>query len=965
MGSTFSDTSAMPWPSLVRGLRAYATFTLDTEGVLESWNEGVRELLGYSEDEFIGQRGSIIFTLEDRAKGEPQAEMAVARAHGEATDDRWHLRKDGSRVYVNGIMRCVRGDDGAVLGFLKIMRDQTEKRAIDERLKESEERFAKAFRSSPSPVVVFELPGARIIDVNGALTRTFKLERLQTADLTLFEIGLAPEHVSLDKVIGELVRGESVRLEAPFRRGDGVMGYGMFAFEPIVLGGKPHAMMQMHDVTDWRRTQEQLEQQNQLVTAILDSLPGVFYMLDQGHLVRWNHELKRVTGLSAEELAVATLDDVAVEAEALRQNIDAAFRTGEAAIEAHLISKSGSPVPYLLTGRRVELGDDRLLLGIGVDISDQVRARRVLERQAREQAVLAELTAMSLSADALGKVLDFAAVRLAEVLGAEHVQIVEFEEDGAIVRAGFHGEDPQAESESVAAARFAENRDDLLSHDAGAWPAAELARLGYKSGIHARIHGRREPFGLIEALSEREGAFAVEDVRFLRGAAFLLAGDVEQRRLILELEHRADHDDLTGLLTRTAFERRLIDALERAKRQETMVGVLFLDLDRFKNVNDSLGHQAGDEVLRIVARRLREVVRSWDVIARHGGDEFVLFLPDVKSSSEVAHVTERVLEAFEEPFPVAGLDLTISTTVGVALFPENGEDADMLLRAADTALYEGKTRGRNSFHFFTREQNERVSERLALEADLRKAVDRGEFEMVYQPQVDLGDGTVRVVESLIRWRHPVRGALSPRDFLPVAEAIGLAIPVGGWILRQAFGAHATWRGRPGMPERIAINVSARYFLKPAFPRTLADIAQEAGIPPSEIEVEVSEATLLKDPELVTAHMRSVKKQGFGLVIDDLGERAAPLARLRSLPIDRLKIHEGLTHRLSDENERRLVEAIVQVALSLGIDPVAEGIETSEQHQDLRDLGFRAAQGRHYCKPLPRDEVTVFLLERDK
>src|SRR5690554_1814537 len=919
MGSRFSDTSAMPWPSLLGGLRTYAAFTLNPKGVIESWNEGVRELLGYAEDEFVGQHGSLIFTLEDRAQGAFEAEMAGARQNGEATDDRWHLRKDGSRLWVNGIMRCVRDDEGTVVGFLKLMRDQTEKRAMDERLEESEERFAKAFRSSPSPVAVFELPRARIIDVNGALTRTFKIERPPVADFSLFDIGLAPEHVGLEKVLADLARDESVRFEAPFRRGDGVMGYGMFAFEPVVLGGRPHAMMQMHDVTDWRRTHDQLEQQHQLVTAILDSLPGVFYMLDRGHLVRWNHEFKRVTGLSAEELDVATVDVVAVEAHAVRQHIDAAFRTGESAVEAHLRSPAGSPVPYLLTGRRVVLSGEPFVLGIGVDISDQVRARRVLERQAREQAVFAELTAMSLSADELGTVLDAAAERVGEVLEAEHVQIVEFQEDRAFVRAAFHREDALAAPETVASVHFEADREVLLADDAGPWATEDLARLGLRSGVHARIQGRRGPFGLIEALSEREDAFALEDVSFLRGAAFLLAGAVEQRRLIRELEHRADHDDLTGLLTRTAFERRLVDALERAKRQESMVAVLFLDLDRFKNVNDSLRHQAGDEVLRIVAKRLREVVRSWDVVARHGGDEFVLFLPDVESSSEVAHVTTRVLEAFGEPFAVAGLDLTISTTVGVALFPENGQDADMLLRAADTALYEGKTRGRNSFHFFTREQNERVSERLALEADLRRAVDSGEFEMVYQPQIDLVDGTVRVVEALIRWRHPVRGSLSPRDFLPVAEAIGLAIPVGGWILRQAFGAHATWRGRPGMPERVAVNVSSRFFLKPAFPGTLATIAREAGVPPSEIEIEVSEATLLKDPDLVTAHMKSVKELGFGLVIDDLGERAAPLARPRSLPIDCIKIDEGLTHRLHDAHERRLIQAIVEVASGLGIE----------------------------------------------
>ncbi len=963
MDPPFSTPSTQPWPLLVENLRTYAVFTLDANGVIESWNQGVRELFGYEEHEFVGQPGSMIFTLEDRARGEPEEELAVARERGEAMDDRWHLRKDGSRLWVNGIMHCVKDAEGAVVGFLKMMRDQTEKRSMDVRLEESEERFAKAFRSSPSPIVVFELHSGRIIEVNEAFTRTFRLERPEVIGRALPEIGIEPSESPIHRVRDELVQGRPVRFEAPFRRGDGETGHGTFAFESIVLGGEPHAVMLLYDVTDWRRTQEQLEQQNQLVTAILDSLPGVFYMLEDGHLVRWNQELERVTGLSTEELAEVTADDLAIEGDELRKHFEVAIRTSEYALEARLRTYDGTPVPYLFTGRRVVIDGEPIVLGVGVDISDQHRARKVLERRAQEQAAYVNLSARSLSSADLTSVLEFAARRIAETLGAEHVQIVEFRGDGVSIRAGFHGESAASASALMSTARFEAESDDLLANDAGTWSREELEQLGLRSGIRARIQGREHPFGLVEALSGRDGAFSEEDVRFLRGAAFLLAGAVEQRRLIQQLAHRADHDDLTGLLTRIAFERRLVDALERAKRQGTTVAVLFLDLDRFKNVNDSLGHQAGDEVLRVVAKRLREVVRSWDVVARHGGDEFVLFLPDIESSSEVAHVTARLLELFEEPFAVAGRQLKISTTVGIALFPEDGISADTLLRAADTALYDGKARGRSSFHFFTREQNDRVKGRLELEADLRRAIELDEFDMLYQPQVAVADGAVCGVEALIRWRHAVRGNLSPRDFLPVAETIGLAVPLGEWILGKAFADHAARRGAHGMPLRIAVNVSTRYFLQPSFPDTLALLAHEAGLAPAEIEIEVSEATLLQDPELVTSYMRALKQLEFGLVLDDLGAVAAPLARLRLLPIDRLKVDEAITHRLDHADARRLAEAVVQVALSLGIEPVAEGIETREQHQAVQELGFRAVQGRYHCEPMTHVEFEAFLQQR--
>ena len=951
----------MPWSALVGALRKYAMFTLDRDGVIDSWNEGVQELLGYEEPDFVGHNGEIIFTPEDRAKHAAERELAQARETGEAVDDRWHLRKDGSRVWVNGVMHAVRDEGGTVVGFVKIMRDQTERRVAGERLEESEERFAKAFRSNPTPIAILEQPEPRIVDVNQAFTQAFRLERPDAIGRTPREVGVEPDEDEFERVRTEMAQGRAIRTETPFRRSDGERGYATFAFEPIDLGGEPHAVMLMHDVTEWRRTHDQLEQQRRFVTAILDSLPGVFYMLDEHRLVRWNEEMERVTGRTPDELAAASAGDVVVEGEAVREHVDAAFRTGEASMEGHLRTKDGTLVPYLLTGRRIVLDDVPFVLGVGVEIREHVRARRALERRAREQTAFADLAASALSADDLLPTLDLAARRVSDSLGAEHVEIAEVEEGRAVVRVSRHQEDASAATPPIVEGRrFDEGPGSLLDDSAGPWPHDVLAPLGLKSGIRARIRGRKRSFGFIEALSEREAAFSEDDVRFLRAVAFLLAGAIEQHRLHQELAHRAEHDDLTGLLTRVTFERRLADALARAERTGTKVAALFLDLDRFKNINDSLGHQVGDEVLRHVAQRLRDTVRSWDVVARHGGDEFVLFLPDIASNAEAAHVTERLFEALEEPITIAGRELTIGTTIGVATFPEDGENASMLLRAADTALYEGKGRGRNTFHFFTREQNERVTERLELESNLRRALDENEFHVLYQPQVDLDDGSVHVVEALLRWRHPERGNIGPSAFLTVAEEIGLAVPLGEWALRQAFADHAGWRGLPGAPERIAVNVSPLHFVQPSFPGALAALARETGIEPHEIEVEISEDTLLKDPALVEEHLRTLHVLGIRIVVDDFGAHASPLARLRYLPIDRLKIDETFTHQVEDPGGRRLLAAIVQVALEFGIEPVAEGIETPEQHAVVRALGFRAAQGRHFSGPRAHGDLLAFL-----
>lgn len=963
-----SAPTAVPWALLLGGLRQYAVFSINSEGVIDSWNNGVLELLGYEEDEFVGQDASIIFTPEDRSKLEPELEFATARDRGEAKDDRWHLRKDGSRLWVNGVLRCVHDDQGIVIGYMMIMRDETVKRAADQRLRESEELFSKAFRSNPTPIAILELAGLRTIEVNGAFESAFRLSGPAMLGRTLQDLCFEVADEVFDHARYELAHGRSVSVETAFRRSGAELGYGTFAFEPIELQGVAHAVMLMHDVTERRRAHVQLEQQHQFVTAVLASLPGVFYMMDGSRLVQWNDELEKVTGLSSEELAKATADDVIVEVEQVREQIDTVLRTGEGAMEGHLRTRDGALVPYLLTGRRVRRNGQALVLGVGINITEQVAARRGLERQAREQAVVADLAATAFLPGGLNTVLGLAARRVAETMEAQHVHIVEEDAGVYLVRAAVDADGASIIPRAITKEALAERagRADRDARDAAAtghWPANILAPLGLSSGIHAQIHGRGRPFGFLEALSERSNAFTEEDVNFLRSLAPLLAAMAEQQRLHEELEQRADNDGLTGLLTRSAFDRRLVDALAQGERNRTKVAVLFIDLDRFKSVNDSLGHQAGDEVLRNVALRLRESVRSWDVIARLGGDEFVLFMPDIESSAEIAHVTNRIMAALRAPFTVGGREIWIGTTVGIAVFPDDGADARTLLQAADAALYEGKARGRNTFHFFTREQHEQTMKRLEFESQLRHALEGDEFHVVYQPQVDFASDTVRVVEALIRWHHPTRGDLAPSEFMSVAEAIGLAVPVGEWAVRRALTDSVGWRGLPGAPRRVAVNVSPLHFIRPSFPDALLALAAAAGVLPQEVEVELTEATLLRDPDLVMRHLHSLKEKGVSIVLDDFGTSAAPLARMRRLPIDKLKIDETFTHELHHRSGRRLVESIVQIALGLEIEPVAEGIETSEQDRVVREVGFSAAQGRYYLEASPREQLLAFLTGR--
>lgn len=698
--SNRTPITEQPWSLLVGGLREYAVFTLDEHGVIDSWNEGVRELFGFEEHEFVGKPGSVIFTLEDRVAGADDKEFSVARAQGEAMDDRWHVRKNGSRFWANGIMRAVKSPDGEVIGYLKILRDQTEKRLTEARLRESDRRFTTAFRNSPSPMALLKAHDLRVLDVNDAFIKTFGQGRPDVIGRTLQQIGLAPEPDGFSGLAGALERDRRLTTEAPFTGADGLPGFGTFTFEPITLAGEPHAIMLMHDVTQWRRVQSQLEQQQRLVEAILNSLPGVFYMMDDEHLVRWNDELERVTGLTGDELTKATAADIVVEAEEVREHIAAAFANGASSMEGRLRSVHGVSTPYLLTGRLVHLDGAPFVLGVGVEISDQVNARSLLERRATEQTVFAELAASTLATRDVQPTLDLATRRVARTLGADHARIVEATDEGLQVRASF----PVAAAAQDDGAPPPRKRDfDLELIGAESLPAEALEPLGMSSGVRFRIHSHGGTFGFLEVFSTVADAFNVDDQAFLGGVTYLLAAAIEQQRLHQELEVRAETDDLTGLLKRVAFEHRLVAALGQAERNKTKVAVLFMDLDLFKEVNDSLGHHAGDLVLSQVAGRVREAVRSWDVVARHGGDEFVLFLPDIKERTEIEHVTARLLTALSEPYEVDAAQVLVGATIGVAVYPDDGTTVKELLKAADSALYRGKAKDRAAVHFESEE----------------------------------------------------------------------------------------------------------------------------------------------------------------------------------------------------------------------------------------------------------------------
>ena len=442
--------------------------------------------------------------------------------------------------------------------------------------------------------------------------------------------------------------------------------------------------------------------------------------------------------------------------------------------------------------------------------------------------------------------------------------------------------------------------------------------------------------------------------------------DVTERKAQeARIEHLAYHDGLTGLPNRTMLMDRLGLALSQAQRLEQQVAVLFLDLDRFKPINDSLGHLVGDQLLREIARRLRAALREIDTVARVGGDEFQVVVCNVAGATGAARIAEKLMRALSEPFMVEGQELHVTASLGVSLFPRDGASGELLLKFADIALYEAKGEGRNAYRFFSPEMNAQAHGRLRLENDLRRAVERNELELHYQPQLDLAIGEVCAVEALVRWRHPERGLVLPNQFIPMAEETGLVLGIGEWVLGEACRQVAQWQ-RDGLatgsaPLRVAVNISARQLQRPGLDGAVRRALAQSGLPAECLELEITESSVMLDPQHAQSVLQSLRDLGVQLSIDDFGTGYSSLAYLKRLPLDRLKIDRSFIGGIpTDSDDAAIVETIIVMTHKLGLRVIAEGVETLEQRLQLVRQGCDEMQGFLLAHPVPADEVPALL-----
>ncbi len=475
--------------------------------------------------------------------------------------------------------------------------------------------------------------------------------------------------------------------------------------------------------------------------------------------------------------------------------------------------------------------------------------------------------------------------------------------------------------------------------------------------LGVQLPGSRYPERWL-VVSERRGLdpFGPRDAKLLDALVAVGSGALENAALVDQIKHQVFHDALTGLPNQLLFEERVNLALSQQRRADGKIAVLFIDLDRFKRVNDSLGHPAGNELLRQVSRRLAAVIRNSDTVARMGGDEFTLLLADIRSAGEAVLVAEKILAAFRYPFFLQGQQLFVTPSIGIAVGPDDGIRPSVLLKNADTAMYRAKDRGRNCYEVYALDMNAAAEGQLALEGDLHHAIDNGQLKVVYQPQVDLSDLRIIGVEALVRWPHPTLGLITPDRFVPMAEETGLIVALDDWVMRTACQQAQSWSEAGLPPLRVAVNISGRAFQRANVAERVEEALRITGLEPERLELEVTESMAIDQVSDTRPVFRDLEALGVKLAIDDFGTGYSALSRLRGFPFDTLKIDRSFISEIEDpSDEAPLVAAMIAMAHAMKLDVVAEGVETDAQRRYLGVHGCDIGQGYLFSRPV---EATV-------
>ncbi|CAA7623918.1 EAL domain-containing protein [Magnetospirillum sp. SS-4] len=721
--------------------------------------------------------------------------------------------------------------------------------------------------------------------------------------------------------------GEIKDADVEFRRADGSPFWSVLTIRPAILDGEDVNLAWIYDVSTRKQAERTLRDSKALIRAMLDSsVDGITLLDDAGLILALNsaaaaildHDAARLAGESIWPLLPPPV------ARRLRQDAERVLKLGETvegheAIGSRLFDIHMHPVA----------NDEGRIERIALFSRDVTQSHQRRQQLRKLETALEQAPVSVMITDRLGAI---------EYVNRTFVLISGYSEDEVL------GRNPRLLKSGDTPNSVYRDMWHCLGNG-GTWQGelCNRAKDGSLFWEYATLSPVRDDDGMVTHY------MAVKE------------NITPRKEAERKLEHQATHDLLTGLPNRLLLEDRVHHAIELARREARRLGLMFIDLDRFKIVNDSLGHVAGDELLKVLAERLRHALRRSDTLARLGGDEFVVVLTHFQNSGELADVAEKIVKVLEDPVELSGHAIHVGASIGIALYPDDGGDFHALMKGADAAMYRAKQKGRNTFCFYDSRMNDEALDRLKLEEALRRALIRNEFQLYYQPQIDLVTGMMTGVEALIRWNCPERGLVAPSVFIPVAEESNLISLIGWWVLEEACRQLVIWRDIGLPPVKIAVNVSGRQFLNHALVECISNLLHQYGVHPSQLEIELTESTVMAEPERAIEQLGRLREIGIQVSVDDFGTGYSSLSYLKRLPLSTIKVDRSFIRDVNSQSDNAaIVSAILGLADALDMSIIAEGVETEGEEAHLRDAGCIKVQGFRYAQPMPAEQLVTWL-----
>lgn len=941
-----------------------AVVAWDSEFRISYWSTRAESMFGYSAADVIGKTVtnlSLVPAEDLESVVDVQRRIEEFDNVHSVVNVNKNIRADGEVRTCRWTIFAVQDDDRYhVLSYADDITDAVEAQSA---IADTEERFRSLFEYNPDVTMIFS-PDGRIVDVNHAVTRFGPVPREQIIGMhfsAFIEAEDVPKH---EMYLQRALAGETIFYTARVHTLEGRPLEVSITTVPVHRRGKiDGAFSIIRDETEQREAAARIADQERELADSEARLRSLFEHNPDGVLALAPD--RRITDVNAATLNLGNFPREAVVGEYFHRFLPAHEQERTEALFQRALN--GEPVAFTLQSFKIDgtpLELDATLLPqyssgkvVGVyAILQDITERRSAERHATMQSErIRNLYFISTSGDYPDARMHASLQMGCSAFGLTCGAVVEIA-DGAPRVDSVH-RDPNA-------ARVSDEELTALARAVTAAPDA-TAPIPLENGVAMRLEVGGEFYGALVFATAEPGAwnFSSTDADLLGLIATLIAGTIDRSRQRARLRAMAYYDALSGLPNRAFLSEKLRDAIEVAQSRMTRAALLFLDLDRFKDVNDTLGHARGDRLLQMVALRLIKELGERATIARMGGDEFVVLLTDCRDAEEVREVADRIIGAISEPFPLDEYEQYISASIGISIYPEDGRDDQTLIKNADIAMYRAKERGRNGYYFYNPALEAPIHMRLSQEKLLRRALELNEFVVFYQPQIDLRTGTVVSVEALVRWNHPKSGLIQPGHFIPSAEISGLIVPLGDWVLETAAKQIRRWSDTLA-PLRLAVNLSGRQFHQRDLRRRVLKALEDANLDPSRLEVEITESVAMSDAAQTVSIVRELKAAGIRTAVDDFGTGYSSLAYLRRFALDVLKIDGSFVKGIGLEAfDETIVKTVIGMAHSLGLEVVAEGVETPAQLAFLEDNRCDIVQGYAISQPLPAPEFEKFMQRR--